>query len=168
SSVPPERTVYVQATEDIDPDGIAPQSLLDEVEAAIITDPVTGIANQPLGLTNDTLFVISISRTSFFVTVVNLQVDPALEAQVKADIETGVSQYFQNIRPFVTGLDSEVDRNDIITTTSVSCVVHEVVRSYGGSVEGVGFAVTPGVPISIYAMRPGELGKNGGVSYVSV
>lgn len=167
SSVPPERTIYIEATSDIDPDGIAPQSLLDEVEAAIITDPETGIARQPLGLTNDTLYVVSISRTSIFVRIINLDVDSGIEAQVKNDIETALAVYFQSLRPFIPGLDSEIDRNDTITDPSISCVVQEVVEAYGGSIEGVGFGLLPGSFISAYTLLPGELTKSGGVSYVT-
>ena len=71
-SSPPDRTVYIEADTTIDPDGIAPQALLDEVRATITTDPVTGLARQPLGLTDSTLFVESISRTEFFVGISHL------------------------------------------------------------------------------------------------
>lgn len=168
SSVPPERTVYVEVDSDIDPDGIAPQGLLDEVEASIITDPNTGIARQPLGLTNDTLFIVSISRTSIFVRIVNLVVDSSIEAQVKNDIENALSLFFRGLRPFIPGLDSEIDRNDTITDPSVSCIVQEVVESYGGSVEAVGFGLSPGTFLPVYILLPGELTKLGDVDYVTI
>jgi len=167
SSVPPERTVYVEAEKKIDPDGIAPQSLLDEVEAAIITNLNTGIANQPLGLINDTLFVVSISMTSIFVRIINLIVDPSLEAQVKNDIDIAMALYFSDLRPFIPGLDSEIDRNDTITDPSVSCIVQGIVKAYGGSAQGVGFGLAPGSFISAYTLLPGEKTKSGGVSYVT-
>ena len=167
SSVPPERTVYIEAESSIDPDGIAPQSLLDEVEAAIITNLNTGIANQPLGLTNDTLFVVSISMTSIFVRIINLIVDPSLEAQVKNDIDIAMALYFLDLRPFIPGLDSEIDRNDTITDPSVSCIVQGIVKAYGGSAQGVGFGLSPGIFISAYTLLPGEKTKSGGVSYVT-
>lgn len=167
SSVPPERTVYIEVDSDIDPDGIAPQSLLDEVEAAIITNIDTGITNQPLGLTNETLFVESISRTSIFVRLINFEVNPDIEAQVKEDIEDELTKYFQSLRPFIPGLDSEIDRNDNITDPSVSAIVQGVVWAYGGSVEGVGFGLSPGSFISAYQLLPGELTKLGEVDYVT-
>ena len=168
SSKPPERTIYVEADSTIDPDGIAPQSLLDEVEAAIITNTTTGIANQPLGLINDKLYVPSITRRAFFVSVANLNVDPGLESQVKSDIDAAIEQYLRGLRPFVTGLDSEIDKNDTITDTSISCVVESVVKGYGGSVESVGFGIISGTFISLYVLKPGELGKSGGVTYVTI
>lgn len=167
SSVPPERTVYVEADTDIDPDGIAPQSLLDEVEAAIITNITTGIANQPLGLTNDTLFVVSIRRISIFIRITNLNADPSLEAQIKSQIESEFEKEFRKLSPFVTGLDAEVDRDDTITDVSVSAIVQGVLDAYGASAENVEFGLTPGVFISFYQLLPGELTKLGSVEYVS-
>ena len=168
SSVPPERTIYVEADSSIDPDGIAPQSLLDEVEEAIITNTTTGLANQPLGLINDTLYVPSITRRAFFISIINLSVDSGIESQVKSDIDTAIEQYFRGLRPFITGLDSEIDKNDTITDVSVSCIIDGVVKGYGGNVESVSFGIISGIPISIYILRPGELGKSGGVTYVTI
>ena len=152
ASVPPDRTV-------------APQSLLDEVRASITADPETGISRQPLGLTDDTLYVESIVRTTFFVTVTDLVVDASQTAQVQADIESALDIYFRDVRPFVDGLDSTIDRNDTITDPSVSEVVQDVVNAAGGSVSGVAFDVTPGTSIPKYQLNPNELGKLGAVTF---
>lgn len=162
---PPDRTVFVEADSTIDPDGIAPQSLLDEVRDTITTDPATGVARQPLGLTDDTLFVESIIRTSFFVEVTDLTVDATIEAQVKADIETALTNYFAGLRPFVTGLDSPNDKNDTITDLTVSEVVQDVIGAAGGSATGVSFGLAPATVLPSYTLGAGELGKLGGVSY---
>jgi uncharacterized phage protein gp47/JayE len=165
-SAPPDRTVYIEATTDIDPDGIAPQSLLDEVRATITADPETGISRQPLGLTDDTLYVESIVRTTFFVTISGLVISANQEAQVKADIDTALTAYFRSIMPYVDGLDSPLDRNDTITDPSVSAIVNDVVSAAGGSVESVAFDITPGSSIPKYQVNLNELGKLGAVSYV--
>jgi len=167
SSVPPERTIYIQADSDIDPDGIAPQSLLDEVESAIITNLITSISNEPLGLTSEHLYVRSITRTSIFIRIINLDVDSTIEAQVKEDIEDELEKYFYRLKPFISGLDFENDRKDSITNASVACAVQKVVEAYGGSVEGVGFGLLPGSFVSAYVLLPGELTKLGGVDYVT-
>jgi hypothetical protein len=166
NSEPPERTVYVESTTDIDPDGIPPQSLLDDVRDRITTDPDTGEANQPLGLTDDTLYVEPIIRTGFYVTVVNLLVDPLLESQLKIDIESALSDYFLSVAPFVDGLDAEIDRNDTITDPSVSEIVNSVVRNVGGSIDGVSFGLTPGSSLGSFTLQQGEKSKLLGVSYI--
>lgn len=166
ASAPPDRVVYIEATESIDPDGLAPQSLLDEVRDSITEDPDTGISRQPLGLTNDTLYVESIIRTTFFVTISDLQVDPNIESQVKSDIEDALDNYFRSAIPYVDGLDSSLDRNDTLTDPSVSSVVQDVVGAAGGSVNGVAFDVTAGTSISKYQLNQNETAKLGAVSYV--
>lgn len=169
SSVPPERTVYVEADPDIDPDGIAPPSLLAEVEAAIITDPDTGISNQPLGITNEKLYVVSISRISIYIRITNIDVDVTILAQVKTQIQTEFEKYFLLLRPFVDGLDAEIDRNDTITDVSVSAIVQGVVQAYGGSAEDVDFGLAPGVYNTVYyQLLPGQLAKLGSIQYVVI
>jgi hypothetical protein len=164
-SFPGDRTVYIEAETSIDPDGIAPQSLLDEARASMNTDPVTGKARPPLGITDETLFVQSIIRTSLFVEVRGLDVNPDIEAAVKSAIESSLTLYFANITMFVEGLDLPQNRNDTVTDPSVSEVVQNVLRSNGASATGVGFGLTPGIFESEYSLNPGELAKLGGVSY---
>ena len=167
ATAPPDRTVYVQADTTIDPDGIAPQSLLDEVRDTITTDPATALARQPLGLTDETLFVVSISRTAFYVRINGLTISADIEAQVKSDIETALTNYFLAITPFVDGIDSVIDRNDKITDLTVSQVVQDVLSANGGSATGINFGLSPGASLIEYQLSPGELAKltAGGVSY---
>jgi hypothetical protein len=167
-SSPPDRTVYIEADTTIDPDGIAPQSLLDEVRDTITTDPSTGLARQPLGLTDDTLFVESISRTAFFVEIRNLSVSSDLVAKTKNEISAALTAYFLVIKPFVDGLDSLVDRNDKITDVTVSNVVQDVAAANGGTANSVAFGLSLGESIPEYQLSPGELSKlaSGGITYV--
>jgi hypothetical protein len=165
-SEPPDRTVYVEATTTIDPDGIAPQSLLDEVRESITTDPVTGLARQPLGLTDETLFIQSISRLTFFVQINDLTAPPDIEATVKSTIETALSNYFRGIQPFVDSIDAPLDRDDLITDLTVSEVVQDVLNANGSSASGVIFGLLVGESLPQYRLNPGELGKLGTVTYV--
>lgn len=165
-TAPPDRTVYVQATSDIDPDGIASQSLLDEVRESLTTDPVTGKTRQPLGLTDDTLYVESIIRTTFYVTVNDLTVDASQEAQVISDIETALDLYFKSVEPYVDGLDSLLDKNDVITTPTVTTVVQDIVSAAGGSISAVTFGLEVSSNLPQYQLNPNELAKLGGVSFV--
>lgn len=167
TSNPPDRTVYIEATTDIDADGIAPQSMLDEVRDTITTDPITGLSRQALGLTDDTLYIESISRTAYDVQINNLNVSSDIEAQVKVDISTALETYFRSIKSFVEGLDSLVDRNDLITDLTVSQAVQDVLSANGGSAADVAFKISgTSTFLSELQLNPGELAKSGTVTYV--
>jgi uncharacterized phage protein gp47/JayE len=167
-SSPPDRTVYIEADTTIDPDGIAPQSLLDEVREAITTNVVTGNANQPLGLTDDTLYVETITRTEFFVQITTISVPSDLVSKAKDEIEDALTAYFFALRFFVDGLDSLLDRNDKITDLTVSGVVQDVLSANGGTANSVAFSNVSGGSIPEYQLSPGELAKlaSGGITYV--
>jgi len=166
---PPDRTVYVEATTSIDPDGIAPGSLLTEVRTSITTDPVTGLSRQPLGMTDDTLFILSITRISFYIQINTLTVDASKEAQVKADIETAVTAYFVGLAPFIDGLDPDFEKNDTVTDASVTDIVQDVVSSAGGFFTALGFGLSVGSFIPSYVLGQGEhakLSPASGITYV--
>jgi hypothetical protein len=165
---PSDRTVYIEADTTIDADGIAPGSLLDEVRDSINTDPVTLLSRPGLGFTDSTLFVESIIRTAFIVTITNLVVDAAKEADTKTAISLALDTYFRAIAPFLTGIDLEQERNDFITNLTVSEVVQDILSANGASGEDVSFAVStaPGTPLANYRLDPGELSKLDSVVYV--
>jgi uncharacterized phage protein gp47/JayE len=165
---PPERTVYIESTTAIDPDGIPPASLIDDVRDNITTDPATGLARQPLGLTDATLYVEPIIRTPFYVTVSGLNVDASIEAQVKSDITTALTAYFLTVRPYVEGVDPPSEKNNVITDPAISEVVHDVVSAAGGSVGGVAFGIAAGTSLPTYTLAQNETAKlqPGGVTYV--
>ncbi len=168
-SSPAERTVYVESTTDIDSDGIPPQSLLDQVRDSITTDPSTGLSRQPLGLTDDTLFIEAIFRTSFFVQITGLTVDASIEATVKAEIDTQLAAYFRGIAPFIDGVDAPIDRKDLITDLTVSNVVQDVLLSTGGTAQSVAFDILLGGSLPEYQLGQGETAKLSdvnGVTYV--
>jgi len=166
TSYPGDRTVYVEATTSIDSDGIAPLSLLAAVRDAINTDPETGLSRSVLGLTDATLWVESITRTSIYVEIRSLTVDTDKESACKSDIQSALSLYLRSIAPFVDGVDVVQERNDSITSLSMSDVVQDVLSSYGATAQGVGFGLIVNVFIPLYFLNPGELVKLGAVSYV--
>lgn len=167
TSYPGDRTIYVEATTDIDPDGIAPPSLLLEVREALNIDPLTGITRPPLGIIDDTLYVESIIRTSFYVEIRYLNVDPDIEAQVKLEIETALIDYFLALRPYVAGIDLIQNRNDRVTTVSVSEIVQDVIAANGAFAEEVIFGTVIGSFIPLYTLDPNELSKLGGITYIN-
>lgn len=166
TSSPPERTVYVEAQTSLDTDGIPSQTLLDAVRDSITTDPVTGYSRQPLGLTDDTLYIEPISRTGFYVEIRGLVIDPSKEAAAKADIAADVDTYFRSVLPFVDGVDVEIERNDTITNLTVSTTVQEVLTQYGATATGIGFGILIGTFLPEYQLSQGELAKLLTVSYV--
>lgn len=163
---PPERTVYIEADTSIDIDGIAPPSLLTDTKNTIITDPDTNQHRQPLGLTNDTLFVVSIRRTDIFTEIRNASFLNGTEAQVKADIDTALTNYYLGLNPFVEGLDIDADRNDLITDLTVSRTVQDILTANGASAQGIGFGLIPASFLPSFQLGQGEKVKNVGVSFV--
>lgn len=165
---PPERTIYIEADTSIDADGIPTQPVLDAAREMIITDPVTGIHRQPLGPTNDTLYVEPIRRTEFYVEIRGAVFVSGTDAQVQADILTAITTYFLSLQPFIDGLDIAADRNDIITQLSISEVVQDTLRANSATATGIGFGVAPASFLSDYSLGKGEKAKIavGGVTYV--
>jgi hypothetical protein len=164
-NAPPQRTVYVQCTPSIQPDGIAPGGLLTSVTATIQKN-ANQQANQPLGLTMDSLWVFAISRTSFYVTVTSLAAGSSTLGVLQAAIQQALTTYFAGLAPFVDGVDPAFGRNDLITQTSVAGVVQSVLKNYGASCGGVGFGTTAGSYLSSYQLGAGELAKLASVTYL--
>lgn len=164
---PPERTVYIEADESIDPDGIAPQPLLDATKATIITDADTSRHRQPLGLTNDTLYVESITRSSFYVTITGLTTPTGQEAQVQSEIESAIDSYFTALSPFIQGLDIDADRNDLITAAAITKPVQQVLEANSSSIQDLEFSDLPGTgSLPEYQLNMGEKAKTGSVTYI--
>jgi len=165
ASFPGDRTVYVECQTSIDADGIPPGSLIDDVRDAINTDPLTGLSRALLGLTDATLWVEPIIRTSIFIEIRDFVVDPAKDAACKADIADALDLYLRTIAPYVEGVDVVTERNDSITPLTVSKVVQDVLDAYGAVSQGIGFGLIVGVFLPLYYLNPGELVKLGGVTY---
>jgi uncharacterized phage protein gp47/JayE len=165
TSYPADRTLYVEASTSVDEDGIAPEALLDEVRDAVNADPDTGVARPPLGITDDTLYVESITRTEFYVTITDLDVSDESEVDAKSDISSFLILYFLSLNPFVESIDSIRDRNDTITDLTVSKVVQDVLSTYGGTASVVEFGVEGGSSEETYTLSAGEKAKLGTLSY---
>lgn len=165
TSYPGDRQVFIEATTDVDADGLAPSWLLDDVRDAINTDPDTGYSRAPLGITDATLFLRSITRTTMHVEVRDLTVDADKNAACRAAISDALTLYFSVVKPFVDGVDIAQERNDTLTSMTVGKVVQDVLTSYGASASSVGFGTAVGVFITEYILGQGELCKLGTVVY---
>lgn len=166
-SYPADRTVYIEAEISINIDGIPPQILLDEVRAALNTDPITGLSQTPLGLENSTLYVEPIIRTEIFLEINGLSVTSGLIADAKIDIELALSAYLLLLKPFVDGIDFEPERADLITGIILSSTLNSVLKLYGGSAKSIFFGTAVGSFVTEYQLNQNELVKIGGFSYVA-
>jgi hypothetical protein len=167
-SYPGDRTIYVEADTTIDDDGIAPQSLLDEVRSAINTDPVLLVGLPALGCTDEMLFIESITRVPIYVTIKNLVVSSDLLLSLKADLDTIMDDFFRSLTPYISGIDYEGSRNDIITDVSVSRKVQDIMQRYGATADDVGFGLNPVTYWPTYTLEKGELVKLGDMIYVNL
>jgi hypothetical protein len=169
TSLPGERTVYIEAESSIDADGIADQNLLDSAREYIDHDPETEQSRTPLGLPNldnDTLYVESIYRTGMYVEIRNLVVESELLDSLKTDLINDLGTYFRSVIPFVDGVDVEIERNDAISAITVGGIALTVFVKYGASASTVAFGTSVGVYLSSYQLNQGELAKLVQIVYV--
>jgi hypothetical protein len=169
TSLPGERTVYIEAESSIDADGIADQNLLDSARDYIDHDPETEQSRTPLGLPNldnDTLYVESIYRTGMYVEIRNLVVESELLDSLKTDLINDLGTYFRSVIPFVDGVDVEIERNDAISAITVGGIALTVFVKYGASASTVAFGTSVGVYLSSYQLNQGELAKLVQIVYV--
>lgn len=160
--VPGDRTLYIECDFSIDPDGIPPSPLIDEVRDALNFDPETGKSRAPLGLEDQNLWVEPIIRTALYVEIRNLQVSPALESELKTTMDEAVDAYFRTVRPYIEGADSIVDKNNLVTDNSLSFEIEDVLRSFSATADGKGFGDVPGSFLVSYIVQENETLKLGG------
>jgi len=165
-SLPGDRVVYVEATTDVDADGIPTETLLESVRTALNTDPDTSAERMPLGLTDEKLFVEPIDRVSFDVEIDTLTVDASQELACQTSLTDGLDEYFRAAAPFVEGVDSELDKADVITGVAISEVVQGILDAYGATADGLTFEVTGAAPITRYTLDENETAKLGTITYV--
>jgi hypothetical protein len=154
----------VQCSTSINAQGIPPASLLTQVTTAIQYN-AAGIANQPLGITMDELFVMPITCTSFYVTITTLNPGNSTAGVVQAAVTSALTGYFSSIQPYVDGVTPVFSRNDLITQPSVTAVVQTVLSAYGASCAGIGFGTSAGAFLPSYQLGEGETGQLSGVTW---
>ncbi|MBU1080899.1 MAG: baseplate J/gp47 family protein [Spirochaetes bacterium] len=165
---PAMRTIYVEAAESVDPDGIAPAGLLDQVRDAILTDTETGIARQILGFTGDYLYIRPIIRTPIYVKIVGLTVKTGTMAAAQSDIENALSTVLRLFSAFVQGLDPDFDRMDEVTSSVLQSEAQSVIRGYGGTIQNILFGLTVGTYLGKYPVAANEKLKLGGIVWEAV
>ncbi len=162
---PGDRKLYVEATTDVDSDGIAPTSLIAQVRTAMATDPNTGESRFVLGLTDDNLWIESIIRTLIRVTITNFFCPADTEADCKTDIVSGLTAFFLTLKPFIAAIDLIQEKNNVITKVAISEVVQDVLKTYGAYATDITFEVYDGeyyVEQDEYELEENELTKLSG------
>lgn len=141
---PGDRTLYVESNIDVDPDGIAPAYLIALVRLAMATDPNTGESRFVLGLTDENLWIESITRTPFKVIITNFYCPEDTEKDCKADIIDALTAYFLSLQPFIPAIDLIQDKKNVITRVSISKTVQDVLKVYGAYATDIDYEVWDG------------------------
>lgn len=163
SANPGQVDIYVEATpaSSGNPDGIPTLAQLQAVLSSIELD-LGGLATRrPANALANTF---AITRTGFDVRVIGLTVDNL--AQVKADIEASLTDYFLAREPYIIGL-SVPPRNDRITKAAALAVIDDVVAASGGIFTNAYVYLTGTTTLTdLYALGVGEKAKLVSVTYV--
>jgi hypothetical protein len=164
--VPGQRVVYVEAAPEISADGVAPQSLLDLVRAAVLTDE-DGISREILGFPvgPDLLYVRSIVRTPVYVQIAGISVSSGSIGEAEDAVETALESLLRTFSPFVQGLDADFDKRDEVVASMLAREVQNILDAYGGTAENVLFGLSPGTFVGRYNLMPNEKLKLGGITF---
>ena len=157
SDCPGQVDLYVESA--TEPDGIPTTAQLQEVLDSVEYD-IAGLASRrPIGaLVN----AYPIDRLSFDVTVLGLVVDDL--AQVQADIETALTEFFLSREPYIVGL-SLPPRQDRITVSEIGGIVHDIVNSANGIFTSVVLYYLA-LETQLYNLGTGEKAKLDTLSFV--
>lgn len=156
---PSSRTVFIRAIQTgNNPSGIPSPGLLDEVLAALITNPETGVNRIPAGVPDSTLYVESIYFVTFNVSVFGSSIE--WPAELPGLIEDALEEYFDTLKPSIEGLDPVNGRTNEITEISLGSVVQGVTIQYGVNASSVSFInVATGESPEKYVLPAGGLPK---------
>jgi len=150
--------VYVECSTDIDPDGIPPQDILDDVREAITFDD--GLqTRKPV---NAFLNVYPITRRGFDVYITGLIVDDP--ATVQQSIEDAITAYFLERSPYIEGV-TPLPRRDKIQRNNIRSIIDSFVTAAGGSFLDVTLFYDGTTPTDIYFLAVGEKSKASSINF---
>lgn len=129
SAEPGEVSVFIEADTN---DGIPSGTLLNTVKDNLQYDPDTGETRAPVTNTVDDLRVLSVEHVEFRFNISDLDVDTGVLAEAQAKVETAVDEHLRSIKPYVVGIDREYERSDKVSSVSVSKIVSENLKLFGG------------------------------------
>lgn len=164
TGAPMEMDVYAEATpaSSGNPDGIPTPTQTQEVKNSIEFDQNGKASRRPAGVFVN---VYPITRTGFTVAVAGLIVNNP--AQVQEQIEDGLTDFFLDAEPFITGL-SVPPRKDSISKIAVEGVINDIVRANNGSfISASIYLFQSGAPVDpSYQLGTGEKAKMVSISFV--
>jgi uncharacterized phage protein gp47/JayE len=152
--------VYVEVSTSIDPDGIAPPDILEDV-AESITFNEGSQTRKPI---NAFLNTFSITRRGFDVVISGLDVsDPAT---VEPLIEGAITTYFLERQPFIDGV-TPLPRRDRIQVSNIRTIVDSFTTAAGGSFGDVNvfFTGTTEAVDPAYSLQIGEKVKASNINF---
>lgn len=151
--------VFSEADSSIDPDGIPPPALLQDVLDSIELDEAGIPTRRPA---NAFIFSLPITRTTFEVRVTALDI-PTDQAATEADITEAITDFFLNAEPFILGLTVS-PRRDRITSNALNGIVQQIVDAAGG-VYGKAIMTQSTLDLEIYILGQGEKAKAGTITF---
>ena len=116
---------------------------------------------------DNTLFVESITNQDIWVTITNLEATGSTSlATIKTAVEAAIEDYLLELAPFVTGVDVEIDRNDVVTDLSLAKIAQQIFDDLGAKATDITFSLTEGgASEGAYTVPQGYLTQLGGVAY---
>lgn len=129
---PGERTVFIESDIELGNDGIPSVDLLNTVKTNLQYDPDTGETRPPISDTVDGLRVLPIQPVGFRFHISDLIIDSGVLSAAKSRVETAVNEHLRSIKPYVVGIDRGYERSDKVSSVSVSKIVSENLKLYGG------------------------------------
>lgn len=156
--------VYIEATTDIDPDGVPTQAVLDAAETAIKYDPETGFERKPL---TAFFFVYPIAIKIFDIEVSDLYIpgDTGDYLDAREKITTAITNTLKAKKPFIDGTEPLDGKNDIVSRAELLAVAVFTVRPLGGTIGDLVLKLAT-LPIESYTLRDGNKSKAGGVTFL--
>lgn len=144
--------VYVQTTPDIDPDGIPPQSLLNDVKEYIDQFKPAGTYVNPL----------PIIRTVYDIEIIGFQSNDPVST--KQDIENAIDKYLASIKPFIQGVDTI--QQDTVSVAAISQQVFVITQANNSSFDTLTVKTNGSDIGGQVQMQAGELCKLGAITYI--
>ena len=146
--------VYTEVDTSIDPDGIAPPDILENVRDAIIYED----GSQTRKPINAYLNVYSITRRGFDINIIGLDVPDTVTTEPL--IEDAITTYFLDRQPFIDGV-TPLPRADKIQVNNIRSIVDSFATAAGGSFAGIAlfYAGTADQIPDSYSLQIGEKAK---------
>jgi len=156
---PGKINVYIEATPEVDPDGIPTQDVLDAAYDAILIDPETGLQRKPL---SDVVIMLPIMLLLFDIEIVGLNAPdiPAAQSRINDALVTTL----KNKKPFLDGADFLDEKNDIVSRAELLAVAVSAISQLGGTINDLLLELNT-IPIDVYQLDNGEKSKAGNIIY---